>query len=178
VLLSSLRPSWPLVLLNVSLGDRADLEQRDCGCPLEGVGWRRHLHTVRSFEKLKIGGHTMLSSNIVEILESRLPKQFGGGPTDYQLVEDEAPVDGTPRLRLLVHPEVGAVDEGALAEAFLNHLRAAGVQIDYVWRNIRWIGVERRAPLLSRGGKTLPIYSESWERSRSSNLAAPGQSRG
>src|SRR5262249_52228240 len=46
---SSLRVTGSaVILLNVSLGDCAVLTSRRCGCPLESLGWNRHLHTIRS----------------------------------------------------------------------------------------------------------------------------------
>jgi len=56
LLVSSLRLTAPVIMLNVSLGDQAELVQRACGCPLEALGWVTHLHTIRSFEKLTAGG--------------------------------------------------------------------------------------------------------------------------
>jgi hypothetical protein len=52
LLLTSLRPSAPLILLNVSTGDQATVVRRTCGCPLERLGWQTHLHDIRSFDKL------------------------------------------------------------------------------------------------------------------------------
>ena len=59
-----------------------------------GVPWRRwagrrHLHTIRSFEKLTAGGMTFVDTDVVRVLEEVLPRRFGGGPIDYQLIEDE-----------------------------------------------------------------------------------------
>jgi hypothetical protein len=161
LLISSLRRSWPFVLLNVSLGDRADLAERACDCPLERLGWTTHVHTVRSFEKLKVAGMVLLDTEVMRLLEEVLPARFGGGPTDYQLVDDEEIIDGAPRLRLLVHPEVGAVDERAVAEAFLAFLREAGVPVDRLWREVRWLGVERRPPLVTAGGKIYQVHRAS-----------------
>ena len=42
-------------------------------------------------------------------------------PTDHQLVEMEDE-QGNPRLKLLVHPEVGSLDSDAVAETFLDAL--------------------------------------------------------
>ena len=56
LLVSSLRLTAPVNVLNVALGDQAELVQRACGCPLEALGWVTHLHTIRSFEKLTAGG--------------------------------------------------------------------------------------------------------------------------
>ena len=89
LLVTSLRATAPLVLLNVSLGDQAVVAARACGCPLEDLGWTTHLHTIRSYEKLTAGGMTFLDTDLVRVLEEVLPTRFGGGPTDYQL--EEAP---------------------------------------------------------------------------------------
>ena len=43
LLLTTLRVTTALVLLNVSLGDRAVIDRRRCGCPLEAQGWPVHL---------------------------------------------------------------------------------------------------------------------------------------
>ena len=160
LLFSSLLPSDPLVLLNVSLGDRAVLAARDCGCPLATVGWRTHVHTVRSDEKLTAGGMTFLDLDVIRILEETLPARFGGGPTHYQLVEDQGP-RGEPRIWLLVDPTVGRLDEPALAEAFLGAL-AAGPGPSRVmaahWRQAQLVRVAREAPRPTPSGKILHLH--------------------
>jgi hypothetical protein len=162
LLVSSLRASTPYVLLNVSLGDEAVLERRACGCALEAVGWSTHVHTVRSFEKMKLGGTGLFVETIVRLLEDTLPARFGGGATDYQLVEDEGViVDGTQRLRLLIHPRVGAVPVDAVAEAFLAMVRAAGLPIERLWRDPRWLVIERRPPYESTHGKIYHVHRSS-----------------
>jgi hypothetical protein len=160
MLASSLRPDAPLVLLNASLGDQADFVTRACGCPLEGLGWTTHLQNVRSFEKLTAGGMTFLDAEVVQLLEEVLPRRFGGGPTDYQLVEQEA-ADGRPALRLLVHPSVGPLDPDSVADTFLSAL-GAGSGVERVmalqWRQARLLAVERRPPLATAGGKILHLH--------------------
>jgi hypothetical protein len=107
LLFSSLPRVAPVVLLNVSLGDQAEIDRPRCGCPMEGRGWLPHLQNVRSFEKLTAGGMNFLDAAVVPLLEQELPSRIGGGPIDYQLVEGKG-VDGSPLLRLLVHPAVSA----------------------------------------------------------------------
>jgi hypothetical protein len=161
LLVSSLRPTAPFLLLNVSLGDRAMLDSRACGCPLEGLGWTTHLHTIRSFEKLTAGGMTFLDADVIRVLEEVLPARFGGGPTDYQLVEDEGD-DARPRLRLLVRPEIGPVDADAVADAFLAAVAAgSGVErvMGILWQDARMVRVERRPPLTTATGKILHVHS-------------------
>jgi hypothetical protein len=173
LLVSAFRPAAPLLLLNVSLGDAGRLGTRRCGCPLERVGWTGHLHAVRSFEKLTAGGMTLLDTDVVRVLEEVLPARFGGGPTDYQLVEDEAS-GGAPRLRLLVDPRVGGVSLSAVGETFLagiGHGRGAERVTALHWRDAGLLRVERRRPLAARSGKVLHLH-------RLPARAAPGDGVG
>jgi hypothetical protein len=159
LLFSSLRAAWPLVLLNVSLGDQATVERRDCGCPLGRSGFQVHVRDVRSFDKLKVASFTIGPASLVQFMEQVLPGRFGGAPTDFQLVEEDAQVVvGHQRIRLLVHPRVGPVDTREVTDAFLNVVRASGSPVDDIWQNPRWFSVERQAPLESDGGKVYHVH--------------------
>jgi hypothetical protein len=160
-LVSSLRPSATLLLLNLSLGDGGVLGERRCGCPLDRPGWRTHLLGVRSAEKLTAAGMAFLDTDVVTILEEALPRRFGGGPADYQLVEDEA-ADGRPRLRLLVHPRVGPLDPASVVDAFLRSLgQSGGAQRvgELAWRGARLLELERRPPMTTSAGKILHLHA-------------------
>ena len=162
LLVTSLRMTAPLVLLNAGLGDQAIVADRRCGCPLERLGWTTHLHTIRSYEKLTAGGMTFLDADAIRVLEEVLPARFGGVPTDYQLVEEEAD-GGPPRVRLLVRPEVGPLDPAAVAEAFLGALASGeGAEriMEQVWRDSQVLRVERRAPFVTPSGKILHLHLE------------------
>ena len=157
---SALHPAAPFILLNVSMGDQAIVVQRTCGCPLERLGWATHLHTIRSYEKLTGGGMTFLDTDVIRVLEEELPARFGGAPTDYQLLEEEAD-DGQPYLRLLVHPRVGPLDVGAIAEAFLTAIGSGSVGervMEGLWRDAGLLHVERQAPLTTHSGKILHLH--------------------
>jgi hypothetical protein len=161
LLFTSLGAAAPLILVNVTLGDRAVLGERACGCPLEAAGWTRHLHAVRSFEKLTVGGMSLLDRDLIAILDEVLPARFGGGPTHYQVIEEQGR-DGEPRLRLLVDPAVGPVDPETVATAFLAALgHGSGVEriTALTWRAGGFVTVERRAPESSRGDKILHLVS-------------------
>jgi hypothetical protein len=160
LLVTSLADSAPLVLLNASMGDGAVVRRRACGCPLERLGWPTHLQAIRSFEKLTAGGMTFLDGDVVGILEEVLPARLGGAPTHYQLIEEEM-VDGQPRVRLLVHPEVGALDPAAVRRAFLEALGAGSGTarvMATVWRDADLLRVERRPPLTTASGKILHLH--------------------
>ena len=157
---TSLRPATPLIMLNLSMGDQATLRPRACGCPLEGLGWTTHLHGVLSREKLTAGGMTFYDIDVVRVLEQVLPDRFGGGPTDYQLVEDEA-ASGEPLVRLLVHPAVGPLEPARVAETFLAAIgTGSGAQriMGSVWRDAELLQVERRAPVTTASGKILHLH--------------------
>lgn len=160
LLVSSLRPTAPFVLVNVSMGDQAQLVQRRCGCPKDRPGWDVHLHTIRSFEKLTAGGMTFLDTDVARVLEEVLPARFGGAPTDYQLVEEHLE-DGQPRLRLLVHPGVGTLDASLVAASFLQAIGSASDRervMELQWRQANLLRVERRAPLTTGSGKILHLH--------------------
>jgi hypothetical protein len=160
LLATSLRRATAMVMLNLSMGDQGTLAPSACGCPLERLGWTTHLSGVQSREKLTAGGRTCYDVDVVRVLEHVLPGHFGGGPTDYQLVEGEAD-SGEPVVRLLVHPAVGPVDEARVAEAFLAAIGAgsgAARIMGTVWRDARLLRVDRRAPLPGASGKILHLH--------------------
>jgi hypothetical protein len=161
LLVSSLRSSTPFILLNVSMGDRATMSVRACGCPLEEAGWTTHLHTIRSYEKLTAGGMTLLDADLVRVLEEVLPARFGGTPTDYQLVEREA-AGGAPEVVLVVHPRVGPLSAEAVARTFLAAVGAGtGAErvMGLVWRDTGLLRVERRPPAVTATGKVLHLHA-------------------
>jgi hypothetical protein len=162
LLLTSLRPTTPLHFFNTSLGDQAELSERSCGCPMETFGWRRHLHGIRSFEKLTLADVNLLDVDVVRVLEQTLPSRFGGGPADYQLVERTA-TEGPSTLSLVIDPSIGPLDEAAVVETFLEALGAVGGTerlVEAVWREGRVLKVERRTPHQQATGKVLHVHVE------------------
>ncbi len=161
LLLTSIRPTAPFIFLNVSMGDRAIVTGRRCGCPAEALGWKTHLRDVRSFEKLTAGGVTFADKDVIRILEEVLPGRFGGGPADYQLVEEEAR-DGRPQLLILARPSVPDFDPGELAEVFLRALGSDSETRRVMALQIKEAGllrIERRPPVASSSGKILHVWS-------------------
>lgn len=166
LLVSSLGPSAPFILLNVSMGDQATVSERTCGCPLERLGWTIHLHAIRSYEKLTAGGMTFLDTDVVQVLEEVLPARFGGVPTDYQLVEEMA-ADGAPRIALFVHPRLGPLPPEAVAQTFLAAIAGgSGAEriMGIVWRDAGLLRVERQVPVATATGKILHLHSASSNR--------------
>jgi hypothetical protein len=175
LLLTTVSPTAPLIALNLSLGDQAYLDPRDCGCPYQQVGWTTHVRDIESFEKLNAGGMTFLDTDLVRIVEADLPARFGGGPTDYQLLEEEA-ADGRPRVVLFVRPEVGALDPAVVSAWFLDRLgRGSGAEyiMASTWRQSGILEVARRAPRMTAAGKILPVLRSTGRATSSASAASP-----
>lgn len=159
---TSLLPSTPFVLLNVSLGDRGIMTRRRCNCPLGRYGWNTHLHSIYSDEKCTCEGMSFPNADLIRFIEEVLPKRFGGNPTHYQFVEAHGD-NGLSVLKLLAHPSVGPVDIEAVNTIFYEAPDSkSGVEtiMKSLWREARVLKVERRPPIATLSGKIRPVYSE------------------
>jgi hypothetical protein len=160
LLWTAVYPSAPTVILNVESGDYGTLERGDCGCALDKVGFGLRVHHIRSFEKFTSEGMNYFYGDLYELLEGIFPSEFGGGPGDYQLVEEEDG-NGQTRLTLAVHPSVGELDESkvlarlrsALAKGSRGNRFMAGV-----WENAGTFRLKREIPHASPRGKILPLH--------------------
>ena len=160
LLCTTLSPLAPRLLLNVESGDYGVLEQRACGCRLGQLGLTLHLHRIRSFEKLASEGMNYFYTDLFDLLEKALPTAFGGGPGDYQLVEEED-ATGQTRLTLRVHPDVPDLDEGGLlARLHEGLLEGSRTQrfMARVWQTAGTVRIRREVPHASPRGKILPLH--------------------
>jgi len=161
LLLTTLYPSATTrLLLNVESGDYAALDRRACGCALQRVGLTLHLHHIRSYEKFTSEGMNYFYGDLFEFFEKTLPSEFGGGPGDYQLVEEEDD-NGQTRLTLVVHPEVGEVDEAKILLRLQERLAQGSSANRFqsrVWQNAGTLRIKRQAPHASARGKILPLH--------------------
>ncbi len=161
LLLTVFAPRASKVLLNVENGDYGTLCQRRCGCPLDEGGLHQHLHTIRSFEKLSSAGMSFLGSALIDVLDVALPARFGGGPTDYQFVETEQ--GGETQVKLVIRPEVGALDEAQVVAFVLDELSRrspAGRMQTEIWRSHNTLRVERAQPYLTGVAKIQTLHVE------------------
>jgi hypothetical protein len=81
---------------------------------------------------------------------------------DHQLVEDED-AHGHPRLRLLVHPRLGALDSRAVAETLLGAVGSGhGIErvTELAWRDGGVVHVERKPPIATQTGKIRHFHLE------------------
>ncbi len=155
---TTLLPAAPKVMLNVESGDYGVLETRDCGCGALPPVFRRHLHTIRSYEKLTGEGMHFLGTDLLCLLESVLPGRYGGNGTDYQLVEREE--NGLTKVSLVVSPSVGTLESAEVVETVLAFLRQRGIGqrlMAEVWTNGRTLELERAEPHVTPAGKILPL---------------------
>ena len=157
LLLTTFRSATPKVLLNVEIGDAAVIERRACGCRFDELGYSQHLHTIRSFRKLTGDGVTFLDGDIIAAIDA-LVRRFGGGPADYQLVEDQSAV-GIPRYALLVSPRLGPMDDAAMVQEFLSALGRLKRPYRFMvnqWQRLGVLSVRRAVPIAGWRGKALP----------------------
>ena len=160
LLCSTIRPESPRLLLNVENGDYGTLSERACGCSLGTVGLNLHLSHIRSYEKFTSEGMNYFYGDLFNFMEQILPREFGGAPGDYQLLEEEDR-NGLTRLTLLVHPDVGTVNE----EELLVRLRHSLAQVcketrfmSRLWEDAGTFRVARAVPYASPRGKILPLH--------------------
>jgi len=157
---TSLMPSSPKILINVENDDYGTIEPRRCGCALEEYGFTDHLRHVRSFRKLTGEGMTLVGTDMERILGELLPARFGGGPLDYQLLEEEDE-SGLTRLTLLVHPTVRPPSDQAVIDAVLDELGrgsdAANIARAY-WRQANTLRIRRAPPIWTGRGKLMPLH--------------------
>jgi hypothetical protein len=122
---------------------------------------------------------TFHDRQIIRVLEQVLPPRFGGGPLDYQLVEQQGP-GGEPRLRLLVHPGLGALDSASVLDTFLAAI-GEGSGVDLVmstqWRQAGWVEVERAVPYSTAAGKVLHLHRRATPEVDTEPAAAPAGER-
>lgn len=156
---TTLAATAPKILLNTESDDFGVVETRDCGCPLGALGYTTHVREIASFRKLTGAGVTLVGSEMERILERVLPERFGGGPLDYQLLEEEDPETAHTRIFVVVDPKLGPIDEPAVVETVLAALenRAGGAAVTRsTWRAAGALAVRRTTPEWHRG-KLAPL---------------------
>lgn len=157
---TSLSPWAPRVLVNVENDDIAELEyDRPCDCLLGQVGMSTRLLHPRGVSKIATGGTTMAVAALQRLAEQDLPDRFGGGPTDYQFVEQERM--GITGLSLRVDPRLGPLDTEAVIARVRHDLSATepGAMSAAIWSDS--LDVVRAPVVTGPSGKVL-----SFERSR------------
>jgi len=157
---TSLLLATPQILINAEVDDYGVVEDRSCGCPLDRLGYRRHVRDIYSYRKLTGEGVTLVGGEMIEIMERALPARFGGSPLDYQLMEEEDE-QGFTRISLIVSPRVAIPSEAAVVEAVMNELHASSVMADSargIWAQAGTMRVKRMEPVWTGRGKLMPLH--------------------
>jgi hypothetical protein len=157
---TSLSPAMPKLMLNVESDDFGVLERRRCGCLLGELGLDLHLHDIRSWEKLTSEGMSHGGIELIRLVEEVLPARFGGGPTDWQLVEEED-AQGLPKVVILCSPRLGPLDEPAVVACALETLdrRTRGAYgMAERWTSAGTLRLERREPVATGASKILALH--------------------
>jgi hypothetical protein len=127
---------------------------------LERAGLRQHLHHIRSYEKFTSEGMNYFYGDLYEVFEKTLPAEFGGGPGDYQLAEEEDE-NGQTRLTLRVHPHVPNLNETGLLRRLREELAKGSRAKEFtamLWQDAGTLRVRRELPHASARGKILPLH--------------------
>lgn len=163
-LFTTLMYESPKLLLNVGMGDYGTVETRPSDCAFGRLGFDTHLGNIRSYEKLTGEGVTFVDTDFLRIIEKELPSRFGGRSTDYQLVEQEDD-QGLNRLRLLVSPRLGDLDEEEIVRELVDSLRHSEASPEswaqsgsVMWNQAGMVHVERQNPIPTVSGKILPFH--------------------
>lgn len=169
LVLTSLHKKAPKIMLNVESDDYAAVETRNCGCLLGEVGFATHLSEIFSFSKLTSEGVTLVGNEMLRILEEVLPARFGGGPLDYQLLEEEDE-EGLTKVSIVVSPYVRLENDQEVVDAVLEAMKPIKRGMDRaIFREGATFRVKRMEPVVTgRGSKLIPLHSKR-------NRAAPGE---
>jgi hypothetical protein len=158
LMFTNLLPFAPRFLINAEMGDGGVIEPAICHCEYSAAGMTTQIRGIFSYGKLTGQGITLVGSDVLSILETSLPRRFGGAPGDYQLVEREG--DGQTEIVLRISPRVQLASPADVREFFLAELqkRYGGTLAARLWNHSAGFTVVREEPCATGGGKVLPLH--------------------
>jgi len=158
LLFTTLTPFASRVLINAEMDDSGIVEKIDCGCLFSQVGYGRQIRDIASYGKLTGQGMTIAGTDVVRVLEEDMPRRLGGGPGDYQLVEEEGGAQTMVTLR--VSPRVGRLKPDEVRGCFLEELTRhfGGTLAARTWRHAEGVKVMIAEPLTTSTGKVLSLH--------------------
>jgi hypothetical protein len=157
LLFTTLLPSAPRVLINVEMEDGGVIAESQCDCAFAGAGLTTVIHDIASFGKLSGHGVTLVGTDLVTVLEHRLPALLGGRVGDFQLIEREN--SGRTEIVLYVSPRVRATADAA-RQCFLEELQRlfGGSLAAGIWSDAHAISAVVAEPIAGATGKILPLH--------------------
>jgi hypothetical protein len=158
LLFTTINPHATRLLINAEMEDHAWLARATHDCEFCRLGFTTILEDVHSFGKLTGHGLTLAGSDMIALLEERLPRAFGGAPGDYQLVECEG--DRQSEVHLRVSPRVAPPDLSPLRTYLLREVRAmyGGALSERTWVQTSSLKVVAAEPFRTRNGKIHPLH--------------------
>jgi hypothetical protein len=158
LLFTNLLPFAPRFLINAEMDDSGVVEPATCQCAYSAAGMTTQIRNIFSYGKLTGQGVTLVGSDVVRILETALPRRFGGAPGDYQLVEREG--ERQTELLLRVSPRAATAPTSEIHDFFLSELRRCygGTLAARLWKHSSGFAVIREEPCLTRSGKVLSLH--------------------
>ena len=158
LLFTTLLPFAPTVAINLEMDDAGELSNSTCECDLMRAGYTQQINHIFSYGKLTGYGTSLMAGDVLSILEVLLPKRFGGVPSDYQLIEQEAGKHTSIELR--VHPRLGENSEEEVRDFFLRELQRiwSGSSTGRTWSQSGSLQVRFAAPIQTNGKKIHPLH--------------------
>jgi hypothetical protein len=158
LLFTTLLPFAGLVLINIDMDDAGVLAPATCDCTFSRMGFTTQIRDIFSYGKLTGHGVTLVGTDVLRILETVLPARFGGGPTDYQLVEQDAA--NQARVILRVSRRLPLSSLAAVRDCFVQELRQlhGGAVASRMWRTAEALEVVHDDPVTTPAGKVLPLH--------------------
>jgi hypothetical protein len=150
-------PFPPNILINLELDDTVTLLPSRCGCAFATAGFTTEVRDIFSYSKITGQGMMVQSTDLMALLEERMPGRFGGIAGDYQLSEEEA--GAQTQMVLRVSPRTGAQDIDALREHFFAELRNmyGGHLSSRVWSFTDGFSIRLEEPIVTATGKVPSI---------------------
>ncbi|MBK9169042.1 MAG: hypothetical protein IPM24_16440 [Bryobacterales bacterium] len=158
LLFTTLREWAPLMLINAEMDDAGEIGPAPCECGLKRLGFIRQVDRIFSYGKLTGQGVTLMSGDLLNIIERLLPEKFGGVSTDYQLVEQEGAHQ--TELELRIHPRLGLRSEDAVRRYFVQELKKVygGSTTERRFTHTDAFHIRFAEPHLTGGRKVLPLH--------------------
>ncbi len=158
LLFTNLLPFSSRFLINAEMDDSGVIEPATCSCEYSAAGMTTQVRDIFSYGKLTGQGMTLFGSDVVLILETALPRRFGGAPGDYQMVEREGGLQ--TELVLRVSPRIRPAPAADVREFFLGELRKCygGTLAARLWNHSQGLTVAFEEPWTTRTGKVLPLH--------------------
>jgi len=155
LLFTNFHPHSPKIMFNTENGDYGSIVSSHCNCSLSRMGFNTLIYNIRSFEKITAIGMSLLKTDLIDIVEVKLPARFGGASCDYQIY---CPREETNTLSIIISPDVGNVDCNLVKEFFLSLLKEKSIVAFNVWKNSDVVDILRKYPIRTGRGKLLSVY--------------------